>query len=216
MQSSSKPCQHIPDMPPQQEPQSPMPPLGSISSDGQSTMPASPPQKSLGDVLGRMAEMVKQRQAVMAVTTPPAPATKVSASKPSVVQPAKPLALKDDPEGQDQLTDLLSQTYASQQTYGDKAQMMDYREKMFQLVLGEYSIASIQSAFVEHIKRSSALPTPHDIASLIDPSLEPLSPAMYVRISEKIKNGYTWVSNEEREYARQFEERELRKIKQTA
>lgn len=151
------------------------------------------------------------RSPATAVIPQPAPATKVSVSSPPVAPPVT--MLRDDPDGQDQLTRLLYQTYASQATFGDKAQMMEYRDQMFQLVLAEYSIAQIQAAFLEHIRMSRELPTPHCIAKRIDPSLEPLSAAMYVRISEKIKSGTSWVSDEERAYMRQFEAQELKKVK---
>lgn len=173
--------------------------------------PSAGSDASLGKVWLRMAERFKPQQAVTVATPPPVPVTSERKSLPSVVPPER--QLQNNPEAQDQLTQLLSQTYASQQTYGDKAQMMEYRDQMFQLVLGEYSLTQIQKAFVEHVKRSPNLPTPHDIASIIDPSLEPLSQAMYIRISEKIKDGSSWVTDAEREYMRRYEARELSKVK---
>ncbi len=174
-----------------------------------------PPSNSLGDVIDRLqARFLPVERTEMIVTPPPAPVTKASESKP----PAAPRALsvtrnqKDQDEWEDMLTDLLSQCYASQTPYGDKAQMMTLRDQMFQLVLADYTIEAIRSAFIQHIRLRSRLPTPHDIAVLIDPSLEPLSQSMYIRICEKIKDGTVYVSPSEREYMRRFEKQELKKI----
>lgn len=194
---------------PEQRLLTPLP--GLTESAGPSTTPAPRPEKSLGQVLDRLQASFVAHPASTVVTPRPAQPTPAKASSLPAAPPAK--LLRDDPEGQDQLTRLLYQTYASQATYGDKAQMMEYRDQMFQLVLGEYTSEQVSAAFLEHIRRSRELPTPHCIAKRIDPSLEPLSSAMYVRISEKIKDGSSWVSDEEREYMRRFEAQELKKVK---
>lgn len=76
--------------------------------------------------------------------------------------------LRESVEAQNQLTLLLQQAYACQKTYADKAEMMEYRDGMFQHVLGEYALFEVQRAFLEHIRRSSDLPTPSDIVKLIE------------------------------------------------
>lgn len=63
---------------------------------------------------------------------------------------------------------LLQQTYACQKTYADKAEMMEYRDGMFQVILAEYAYFEVKKAFVEHIRRSPDLPTPSDIVKLIE------------------------------------------------
>lgn len=192
----------------------PMPPLGSTASGGPLTTLPPKPERPLAEVLNSLGKaMAKRRETVE--TPPRALPVQPKASKPPAVPSEKLVTVKDDPAAQDQLTDLLCQVYASQQTYGDKAQMMDWRDKMFQLVLGNYTIAQVTTAFMEHVRRSSALPTPHDIAVLIEPSLAPLSSAMFVRLTAKAKQGQ-WLTSDEREYMRRFEAQELRKVKETA
>lgn len=39
---------------------------------------------------------------------------------------------------------------------------------MFQEILKDYALFEIKKAFIEHIKRDSALPTPSDIVKLIE------------------------------------------------
>lgn len=195
------------------------PPHGSTASAGISTMPE-PQQNMLGQVLDRLQAAFAKRPHEIAVIPPHAPLKLAKKSSPPAVPPVQQLVkakpLMNDPEGQDDLTRLLYQTYASQATYGDKAKMMEYRDQMFQLVLGKYTIAQVRNGFLEHLRHSRELPTPHCIARRIDPSLEPLSAAMVVRITQKIKDGSSWVSDDERAYIRRFEEQELKKVKQTA
>ena len=76
--------------------------------------------------------------------------------------------LRDSVEAQNQLTRLLEQTYACQKTYADKAEMMEYRDGMFQLILAEYALFEVQKAFLEHVKQSPDLPTPSDIVKIIE------------------------------------------------
>lgn len=202
MTSSDNPQSIMESTPMQQEPPSHTQPHGSINPDGKLITQSCKP--SLAEVLERL-----QASFVPKLTQPKQLTMQPKPSLPS----AKPQErkLKDDPKAQDQLTLLLSQTYASQATYGDKALMMEYRDQMFQMVLAEYTAEQIKWAFVEHVRRSSTLPTPHDIARLIDPSLSPLCASMYNRIRDKIKNNL-FVSMAEESYMRQFEANELKKV----
>ncbi len=63
---------------------------------------------------------------------------------------------------------LLQQTYACQKTYADKAEMMEYRDGMFQISLADYAFFEIKKAFIEFIKRFPDLPTPSIIIKLIE------------------------------------------------
>ena len=57
---------------------------------------------------------------------------------------------------------------------------------MFQMVLAEYAIDRIKSAFLAHLKKSSNFPAPADIVSLIERGGKPpLDKAVYVSISKK-------------------------------
>ena len=214
MQPSSQPLGHIPDMPPQQELQSRMPPLGSTSSGGRSTTLPLRQQKSLEEVLASIQARFVPRQELTIVTPPSAPMTTAKQSKPPVAPPErKPPLLRDSPEAQDQLTDLLCQCYASQTPYGDKAQMMALRDQMFQLVLADCTIEEIRKAFIMHIARSPNLPTPHDIVALIDPTMQPLSQAMYIKLTKKQIPGNPYsLTESEKRYIERFEANELRKI----
>ena len=49
---------------------------------------------------------------------------------------------------------------------------MEYRDGMFQEVLGEYALYYIKRAFIEHIKTNPDLPTPSDIITLTKKFME--------------------------------------------
>ena len=76
--------------------------------------------------------------------------------------------LRDSVAAQNELTRLLEQTYSCQKTYADKAEMMEYRDGMFQIILAEYAFFEIKSAFLQHVRQSPDLPTPSDIVKLIE------------------------------------------------
>lgn len=122
------------------------------------------------------------------------------------------LPLRDSPQGQDELTRLLYQTFASQKTYGDKAQMMEYRDGMFQLILEDYPYRVIRAAFIEHVKRKPDLPSPSDIVNLIDPEPEPLSAALYVSLQKKSCSG-EYLLSDERAFCEAFRRQEMAKAR---
>ena len=156
-----------------------------------------------------------QPPATTPATPPPAPETSARRSSPAAGPSERPqwdrVPIRDCPQAQDELTRLLYQTFASQKSYGDKAQMMGYRDGMFQLVLGSYSFAAVREAFIRHVSRKADLPSPSDIVNLIDPPKEPLSAAVYTALKRRIEDGYYPLS-EEKAYLRAFEQQELAKV----
>jgi len=88
--------------------------------------------------------------------------------------------------------------------------MMEYRDGMFQTMLGEYSFAEIKDAFLQHVKRSPNLPTPSHIINILDP--EPVFDyATYVEICEKIREDAVYVTQAERRYKDAYEQEKIRK-----
>lgn len=124
----------------------------------------------------------------------------------------KEIPLRHSSKAQDQLTLLLSQIYASQRTYSDKGQMMEYRDEIFQFVLQDFPISKIREAFIEFIKRSPDLPTPSDIYNILRPNPEPLSEAVYRSLKKRSSEG-DFLYKIERKYIDAYEVRELAKIR---
>lgn len=122
--------------------------------------------------------------------------------------------LKSSPEAQDQLTRLLYQTYACQRTYGEKAERIQDREAMFQLVLADFTISEINAAFMEHIRRCPDLPTPSDIYNILNPKPAPLCRTVYIGLRQRLKNGEFFSSGgEEMRFLRAFEKQEMEKVR---
>lgn len=112
-----------------------------------------------------------------------------------------------------QLTELVSQCFNSLNTYGKSPEQLPDIIKMFVLVLQEYNIQTIQRAFAQYLRQSSAMPTPADIVNIIEPPQEELSAAVYVTIRKKIIDGNVYVTNAEKEYVHAFENQELKKVR---
>jgi len=71
----------------------------------------------------------------------------------------------------------------------------------------------IVSAFGSWMRRSSTMPTPADIVNIIDPPPPKPDWVVYVAIRQKIRDGYTFVMDEERAYLRYCERYSMDKIK---
>ena len=91
--------------------------------------------------------------------------------------------------------------------------MMEFRDGMFQLVLGGYPFAAVREAFIGHVQRKSDLPTPSDIVNLIDPPPAPLSQAVYIDIRKRAREVNQYITREEKAYVRAFEEQEMAKVR---
>ena len=74
---------------------------------------------------------------------------------------------------------------------------------MFRLVLADYAVGAITDAFRIWLKRSNEMPTPADIASIIDRGGKPpLERVVYVAIA---KRDAAMRTSEEWAYMREFE-----------
>ena len=79
---------------------------------------------------------------------------------------------------------------------------------LFRLVLADYAMGVITDAFRIWLKRSNEMPTPADIASIIDrDGKPPLDRAVYVAISKRDPVSRT---SEEWAYMRDYEDAALR------
>jgi len=80
---------------------------------------------------------------------------------------------------------------------------MKHVNSMFQLVLADYPIDKIRSAFTYYLKFNSDLPAPADIATIIERGNKPpFDRAVYVAISKKQAEDRT---SDEWKYMRDYE-----------
>lgn len=137
----------------------------------------------------------------------PLPLKSPSRSLPAVMPKPR---IRDNLQAKNQLSRLLSQTYAALKKYGENADTTEMRDAMFQEILGDYDIADVEKAFLQYLKTSREVPIPADILAIIDPQTQPLSEAVYIRISRKEpcdRDAAEW------EYLRQFEAEQFKRLR---
>lgn len=177
--------------------------LGLTKEDGKTAT------RSLEQILKRMERLVPdQCPTVTTEAKPPRPLQSQKIS--SAAELPKEPPLKDDPQGQDQLTDMLAQCYSLLKKYGEKAEQTELRDQGFQWLLGQYPISQIKEAFKKFMLTAREIPVPADILAILDPTTQPLSEAVYIRISRKAPEDRDW---QDYEYMRAYENREMRKLK---
>lgn len=122
-------------------------------------------------------------------------------------------ALRNSNESKIQFCEFLSQCYDGLNTYGKTPEQLENLTGLFLEVLGGYPIEVVKNAFLQHIKRSSNLPTPADIMNIIDPLPEELSPSMYVSIMKECTIGGKLLWGDKKRYVEEFERREMAKVR---
>ena len=120
-----------------------------------------------------------------------------------VVSPSSSLSLHNDSEGQKVLAVMLQQCFQALRVYGKEPESLASVIAMFRLVLADYAVGSITDAFRIWLKRSNEMPTPADIASIIERGGKPpLERAVYVSLSRKAAEQRT---SDEWAYMREYE-----------
>lgn len=122
--------------------------------------------------------------------------------RPSSARP-KPLALRESQESQQQMANLIFQCFQVLKLYGKEPEALESINAMFQFVLGDYPMEKISSAMSYYLKFSNEMPTPADIATIIERGNKPMfRESVYVTISKKKgedRSGAEW------EYLRDYE-----------
>ncbi|UEM08086.1 hypothetical protein JL101_035405 (plasmid) [Skermanella rosea] len=104
---------------------------------------------------------------------------------------------------------------ALQKQYGKTGAELEVLVEGFCWVLQGYAMDVILDALRQYVAvpGNSDIPAPSDIIAIIDPPEPPLSAAMYVSIRKKMVEGRVFVPPWEVEYVREFERRELAKVR---
>lgn len=98
---------------------------------------------------------------------------------------------------------MLYQCFQSLKVYGKEPEAFDAVCAMHMLVLGDYPMKQIREAFAKHLKNSNELPSPSDIANIIERGGKPpFEKAVYVSISKKMPEER---SKSEWEYLQDYE-----------
>lgn len=103
------------------------------------------------------------------------------------------------------LSALLLICYDTLDTFGKEPEQLENASKLFAMVLADYSIQQIESAFKIYLKQNSVMPKPADIAKIIDPPKEKKKwcKVAFLEIKRKKReNGFT--TKEENQYIEDF------------
>lgn len=183
-------------------PSSSMPTDGSVVNAGQSiTLLPMPPAAQLP-------------VSIESKASPPDTSTARAASSksaPNVPENWRSRPISESVEAQNELTALLTHTYIIQKKYGEQADHVKIRDDAFQKKLGRFCIDDVHQAFEIYTSRRNDIPSPADIINILEPPPPIFDKAMFVAIKQKGKwNMY--VTPDEREYCRRYEEQELGKL----
>lgn len=134
-------------------------------------------------------------------------------------QPPAPLPdtsshLRNNPQAQKTLAEVLAQCFDTQNGYGKQPEQLENSTKLFLMVLADYEESQIIQAFKLFLGRATTMPTPADIAKIIRRGgRPPLESAVYVtlcqkreRTTEKFSYGtYNGLTEDEKEYISDYE-----------
>lgn len=83
------------------------------------------------------------------------------------------LELKDSPENQNKLDELLAGCFVLQKMYGRAPDSMEIVVTLFHNILGKYPADRVVKAFEVWLEKSPEFPTPADIINIVSPSPSP-------------------------------------------
>jgi hypothetical protein len=93
--------------------------------------------------------------------------------------------------------------YDGLKVYGKEPEQLSNAEKLFQMVLSDYDIASIEKAVRFYMRHNSEFPAPADIANIIERGNKPpFEKTYYVALSKKQPEMRT---QDEWDYMRDYE-----------
>ena len=145
-------------------------------------------------------------QLVSAALEQPSRSTTASSSPLPSQTASSELALIQDPKGRQELSSFVAQCFEALKTYGKEPEQMVAVANMFQMVLADYPIDKIKSAFKAYLKTHSDMPAPADIAHLIERGTKPaLDRSVYVELCRRHKHERFSRWTAEWEYMRDFE-----------
>lgn len=146
------------------------------ASAGCETMVSSAPMSSLPTLEQRAGELVE----------------KPTGSSGSVPSPAQQKDSVLSSQETRKLLTFLDTTFAVLDTYGRKPDQLEEIAMLFVVMLKGYPLEKIKDGFMQHMRRSSKMPTPADIINIIDPlPPEPWKPdwAVYVGMKQQYNRG---------------------------
>ena len=118
-------------------------------------------------------------------------------------EPVRPILLREDGNGRDQLIETLRFCWNTLHRYGKTSDDFDGIVKTYLNFLGRYPTETVASAFDKYIRHRREFPTPADIIGIIQSRVK-RDGAYYTRLCRKIQEN-AFVTDEELAYMRLYE-----------
>lgn len=127
---------------------------------------------------------------------------------PSCAQQSQAVTLRQDQAGRKEVATIIYQCFQSLKLYGKEPEALEATVAMFQMVLADYPIERVRQGFAFYLRHNSEMPTPADIANIIDRGNKPpFDRSVYVALSRKDAE---FRSAEEWQYIRDYEAFQVR------
>lgn len=98
----------------------------------------------------------------------------------------KAVVLHQDHQAKQQMAAMLTQLFLTLKTYGKEPEQLEALIPLFNLTLADYTFERIEKAFAFYLKTSNEMPTPADIANIIERGTKPpFDRSVYIAISKK-------------------------------
>jgi hypothetical protein len=129
--------------------------------------------------------------------------------KPLSDEPPKAVVLHQNPQAKQKLAVMLMQSFQALKTYGKEPEQIEAIIGFFNIALADYPFEKIEKAFAFYIRNNSEMPTPGDIANIIERGGKPaFDKAVYLSICKKLQAdpyAYGVLTADEREYKADYE-----------
>jgi hypothetical protein len=161
------------------------------------------------DTLEKLLERMQghiERQAMLEAVPAPPPAlttrsTNLSAN--TAQAPEKPILLREDGHGRDDLIETLRFCWNTLHRYGKTADDFNGVVKTYLSFLGRYPTRAVAAAFDKYIRHRREFPTPADIIGIIEDRVK-RDGAYYVRLCRERQEG-AFLTDDELAYMRRYE-----------
>ena len=160
---------------------------------------------TLEKLLDRMQVHVEREALLQAAPArPPALTTRSrSLSANTAQEPEKPLLLREDGQGRDDLIETLRFCWNTLHRYGKTADDFNGVVKTYLSFLGGYPTRAVAAAFDKYIRHRREFPTPADIIGIIEGRVK-RDGAYYIRLCRERQEG-AFLTDDEHAYMRRYE-----------
>ena len=113
--------------------------------------------------------------------------------------------LAQDITARRRLTSLLLVCFDTLDNFGKEPEQLANMEKVFQMVLGRFTIEEVEDAFMVYLGRETVIPKPADIVKIIEPPVESKKwcGATFIDIKRRLRDG-EFITDSEKKYCLEY------------